>query len=298
MKSDTSTTSLLLEQLSRNSTPYHDPLSRVDWEALDIDSYWLPEQALSLYGVQEFMDCPPQQRMRLSQLEFLHLLEVALWLEGLFMTQLCQGLRVHHGLYSRSVYHLHELREEAGHSLMFLELMYRCGLGRVPIDVGRLRWLDRIGRHVGADSLLFWALTLIGEEVPDRMNRYILRHGQSLCPAVVDIIRLHTIDESRHIAHAKNRVATIMESPGRVAKAIARNLLPHLFRCFVRTVYFPTPILYERAGLMPGRSWAVLAWQNVQRHQFIEQQLSSSLRTLKQQGIDLQWPQPPCWGRA
>ena len=292
MKSDTSATTLLLDQLSRNSSPYQDPMTRVNWNELDTDSYWLPEPALSLYGVPEFMDCPQQQRIRLSQYEFLHLLEVGLWLEGLFIAQLGRGLRRHQASFSLAAYHLHELREEAGHSLMFMELMRRSGLTRVPLDGRRLRWLDRIGRHVSADSLLFQALTLIGEEVPDRMNRFILRQRQSLCPAVVEIIRLHTIDESRHIAHAKNRVSVALRSAGGLARLATRFLLPRLFRHFVQLVYFPGPGVYQRAGFAPGRCWADVARHNPRRHRFIEQQLESSLRVLKQQGYALHWRRP------
>lgn len=291
MKSDSSISTLLLDQLSRNSMPYQDPLTRVHWDSLNTSHFWLPETALSLYGVPEFMASPLEQRMRLSQYEFLHLLELGLWLEGLFIMQLCQGLRRQPGSASSDVYHLHELREEVGHSLLFMTLMQRCGLERPGFDARRLRGLDFIGRHASMNSLLFWALTLMAEEIPDRMNRLIIRHGQSLNPAIVEIARLHTIDESRHITHAKNRLALMLNASGYLKKWTARRVLPPLFRRFVRTVYFPSHTIYECAGLMPGHSWAEIAWQNPHRHQFIAQQLESGLRVLKDQGIALHWKQ-------
>ncbi len=41
----------LIRQLSDNSGPYRDPLSAIDWTRLDSASFWLPEPALSLYGL-------------------------------------------------------------------------------------------------------------------------------------------------------------------------------------------------------------------------------------------------------
>lgn len=39
----------LIEQLSRSSRPYRDPLARIDWDRLDRDSYWLPESGIDTW---------------------------------------------------------------------------------------------------------------------------------------------------------------------------------------------------------------------------------------------------------
>ena len=64
----------ILEQLNQHHI-YQDPVKRVNWLRLCLDDYWLPEEALSLYGVSEFMVLPPEQRKAVSQFEYLHLLE-------------------------------------------------------------------------------------------------------------------------------------------------------------------------------------------------------------------------------
>jgi len=63
--------SALLRQLSSNNARYRDPLAVIDWGALDLDSHWLPEPALSLYGLPDFDTLSSAVRRRLSQYEFI-----------------------------------------------------------------------------------------------------------------------------------------------------------------------------------------------------------------------------------
>ena len=121
----------LLEQLSINSDPYHDPLARLDWAAFNCDDYWLPEDALSLYGLPEYQALSDAARRRLSQYEFIGFIQAGLWLEGIFIERLGRALK-DSALAAEQAIYLHEIREEAGHSLMFLKLMERSGLPLPP----------------------------------------------------------------------------------------------------------------------------------------------------------------------
>lgn len=289
MKSDSSSPSSLLDQLSHNSVPYQDPLPRIDWQALDKHAFWLPEQAMSLYGVPEFMASPEEQRIKLSQYEFIYLLEMNLWLEAMLMLRLCQSIQTQSSRYSLASYQLHELREEAGHSLMFQELLYRSGLERVLQGQHHLRWFEWVYQHISLDSPLFWAVTLMAEELPDRMNRIILRESHALCPVIVKMTKIHAMDESRHITHANQTLATISKRLSRLQKKSLGWIVTRMLNQFIRRYYFPLPECYDLAGLMPGRSWAALARKNQQRHQWIKQQLESTLRPLRDNGIDLKW---------
>ena len=64
---------------------YEDPLTRIDWNAIDTDCWWLPPDALSLAGVPEFEALPASVRRRVSHVEYAHLLQAGLWLESVFM---------------------------------------------------------------------------------------------------------------------------------------------------------------------------------------------------------------------
>ncbi len=289
MGSEHTSSSGLQEQLSRNSTPYVDTLTRVDWESLSNDAFWLPEAALSLYGLPEYERLPEARRRALSQLEFLHLLEAGLWLEGIFMQRLSRAARRAEGDLSRRVYHLHELREEAGHSLMFLEVMRRSGLPRPRTRFRQLRLANALARFAPFDSFAFWIAVLIGEEVPDRLNRFVRKHREATCPAVYQITKIHIIDEARHIAHARDLLERRLARMSALRLRLLRPLIRAVFRDFVRALYFPTAHLYELAGLRDATEWAHAARRNPQRIRFVDECISSTLRTLQEHDIRLDW---------
>lgn len=117
----------LLRQLSNVSTPYRDPLALIEWGALSLDDAWLPEPALSLHGLPEYEGVSGPVKRRLSQYEFINVMLCGLWLEGLLLLRLAR--RLDPGLArSEHEYLLHEMREEAGHSLMFLKAIESSGL--------------------------------------------------------------------------------------------------------------------------------------------------------------------------
>ncbi|OOG22675.1 hypothetical protein B1C78_14715 [Thioalkalivibrio denitrificans] len=279
----------LLEQLSRNSTPYLDPLARVNWDALTLESFWLPERALSLYGREEYRELPLDRRQALSQYEFINFIEGALWLESLFMERISRSMgRLDMDL-PCATYRLHELREEAGHSLMFLELMRRSRLPMPRTRFRRFNLANLLGRFAPYDSSAFWIAVLIGEEVPDRMNRLIRKHRDEICPAVHDMITVHVIDEARHIAHARETLGSAVARLSPLRRAIYRPVMNTVFRQFVNAFYFPPPRVYELAGLSDGRHWARLARGNPERIRFVDQCVASALHVLEEHGLKLSW---------
>ncbi|MGM0412098.1 MAG: diiron oxygenase [Pseudomonadota bacterium] len=282
-------TSALADQLSRNSTPYADPLARVEWDRLSLDTFWMPERALSLYGLAGYEQLSEGQRRSLSHFEFLNAVEAGLWLEGIFMRRIAASVHRDDGDTGDLLYHLHELREEAGHSLMFVELYQRSGLPRPPTAFPRLRLGNLVGRLAPFDSAAFWVAVLIGEEVPDRLNRVIHKHRDEVDPAAHAVARLHTLDEARHIAHAKDRLERkLIGLPGWRRRVL--NLpVQRVFRQFVRALYLPQPGLYELAGLDDGRGWARAAAGNPHRIAFIDECVRTTLSTLRSHGFQLDW---------
>jgi hypothetical protein len=285
----TQPSSELLEHLSRNSTPYLDPLGRVDWEALSLEDFWLPEEALSLYGLDAYAELPLERRQALSQYEFINFIEGALWLESIFMERISRSMgRVGSDL-SRATYRLHELREEAGHSLMFLELMRRSRLPMPRTRFRRFNLANLLGRHAPYESSAFWMAVLIGEEVPDRMNRLIRKHRDQISPTVYDMITVHVIDEARHIAHARETLGGTVDRLSPLQRTLFRPVMNTVFRQFVHAFYYPHPRIYELAGLSDGRRWARLARQNAHRTEFVDQCVASALRVLEDHGLKLSW---------
>ena len=282
----------LVEQLSRNSTPYYDPLAKVHWELLTTSQFWLPHEAISLYGVPQFMDLPPETRRRLSQYEFLNFVDAGLWLEGIFMERIVHTMRSSRNSRTTLRYRLHELREEAGHSLMFVELMERSGLAIPPQRLPRFLLADLFGRHAPMESAIFWLAILLGEEMPDRLNRYLRRHGQDICPTIVEISTAHVIDEARHIAYALEVLKDRLPGLRLPARLILKPLVHKMISQFVELFYYPSANLYETAGLTPGTRWVQAARANPLRAAFVRRCLEPTLQLLRDRGFHLNWHGP------
>ena len=278
----------LLEQLTQHHI-YQDPVKRVNWLRLHLDDFWLPEEALSLYGLSEFMVLPAAQRKALSQFEYLHLMEANIWLQSLFMERLSRSAAYARKNIALLRYHLSELREEAGHSLVFAEIIQRSGLPRVATRFHELRWFNWFARNTPVDSAAFWLTVLLGQELPDRVNRVIRQHKNLICPAIFDVATFHTVDEARHISYSRRMVKAGVRELSPAKAYLLRHVMQRMLNQFVTAYYFPEPGLYDFAGLVPGRSWANLARQNPHRVQFIRHQLSGVLRNLQQIGVHLTW---------
>lgn len=289
MSSSQPTSSGLLEQLSQNSVPYRDPLVRVDWKALDRGSFWLPEPAISLYGLPEYERLPLERRHALSQYECLNFIAGGLWLEGIFMERISRSLRHPPRDIANFIYRLHELREEAGHSLMFLELIRRAGLPLPPLHARRISIANLLGRYAPFESAGFLIAVLLGEEIPDRMNRFVRQHRAGLCPTINDITKAHVIDEARHIAHVRDLLNARLSRSRSWPVRLMRPALNAALREFVQVFYFPGPHIYELAGLTPGKRWTHAARHNAHRLGFVEDTIRPTLRTLRQYGIELKW---------
>ncbi len=274
-------------QLSRHSTPYRDPVARIHWERLSRHAFWLPEQAVSLYGIEEYDALPLAARQTLSHHEFARFLNAGVWLESLFLQRLAHATLK--GPRATRIYHLHELREEAGHSLMFLEFFERAGLDDCATAAHFDRWLTFLGRRLPFHSTLFWSAILLGEEVPDRLNRYVRLHAQGVCPVAVELCVLHSTDEARHIAYGQEVLRHRLERAGRMARLALGYALGGLLRRFVATFYYPPQDLYIRAGL-PAGPWAARAARHVLRRQFVAHCLGPTLARLRGLGLAISWP--------
>jgi len=278
----------ILEQLNQHHI-YQDPVKRVNWLRLSLDDYWLPEEALSLYGVSEFMVLPPEQRKAVSHFEYLHLLEANIWLEGLFMERPAQSASYARKNIALLKYHLNELREGSGHSLVFAEIIQRSGLPRVATRFHELHWMNWFTRRTSVDSVAFWLAVMLGQEIPDRVNRVIRQHKNIICPAIFDVATFHTVDEARHISFSRRMVDAGVKDISSNKAVVLRFVLQRMLNQFVDAYFYPEHGLYDFAGLVPGRSWANLARKNPHRVQFIRQHLSGVLHNLQQVGIQLTW---------
>jgi hypothetical protein len=280
----------LLNRLNLASLPYRDPLARVDWEHLDRDRFWLPESALSLYGTEAYETLALEQRRRLSHYEFLHIMQAGVWVEGLLMERISRDIGRYPDAIERVVFRLHELREEAGHSLMFLELIRRYDRPVPPSAFQRLSLPNLLGRFAPFRSVMFWAAVWMGEEITDRVNRTVRHHRESISRAVYDIVSVHMVDEARHIAAAQDTIETGMARIPAPLRPVYARLLSAALQRFVTLLYYPPPTTYTYAGLDPNVAWVNLARQNPNRRAFIQAHIRPTLEALAAKGLSLSFP--------
>lgn len=274
---------------------YEDPLERIDWQAVDRDCWWLPPGCLSLADVPEFESLALRTRQRLSHLEYVHLLEAGLWLESQFMARLARLAHRSEDVQRRARF-LHEVREEAGHSLMFVELLHRSGYGVQPERGAGMRALDVLGRLLPSQSALFWATVVVGEELPDRLNR-LLRRGvedATLSAVIYRMANIHTRDEAMHSAYAREQCTGTSGRCPAWRRALLAPWLSVAIDLYARYVYFPPAATYERAGLEPGRLWRARALANPHRRAQIGEMLRPTLGFLRRSG----WRVASAYGKA
>lgn len=285
---------LLLRRLNEASAPYVDPLERLRWDQVATDAWWLPPEALSLAGVAQFESLPIAARRRLSHFEFAWVLETGLWLESLFIERFGRAAGEPGADAELRMRYLHEVREEAGHSLMFLELLRRSSV-RVPAAARPGSALaSAAGRLLPFSGALFWTLTVAGEELGDSLTRMVPHavEESTVSAVVYHMARLHVRDEARHVAHTR---AACAEALRRVPPWRLRLLAPFVQAAitrFARDLYYPPRALYEAAALPPSADWHALARRSAVRRRLLARALRPTLEFLRAAGWRLKLPEP------
>ena len=265
---------------------YRDPLTRIDWVQLGAQPRWLPDAALSLHGVPAFDALDAGVKQRLSQYEFINVMYCGLWLESIFLQRVSRLLLP--GMPRGEHAHLlHELREETGHSLMFLRAIEAGGVALPEGSWRAPRTAALLGRFAPARGTLFWLAMLIGEQVSDSFNCHLCDESVEVNPAVRQISLLHAADEARHITHAQDMLAGMLHGGGAFQRGVlsagARLLLWQMTSVF----YTPPARFYQLAGLREGVDWRAAAQRNPARRQFIAQRLAPTWRMLQSLGINI-----------
>jgi hypothetical protein len=241
---------------------------------------------MSLFGLAEFESLSEAARIRLSQFEMLGHVEAGLALERAFLELTASRLK-HTEQGAEYAYLLHEMREGAGHSLMYMRLARTSGF-TMPRAQVRLPRLARPGSRLLAGGALYWAMLVIGQDVPDKLHRFVRRYtGTNFSPLIRQMIGLHMVDEARHIAYARQRLDLAMSQRGAFSAYFQAAVLDRLFNRFVRAYFWPGAELYQSAGLGDGRVWRKLALRNPQRREFVLRLVAPTMRLLASHGISV-----------
>jgi hypothetical protein len=241
---------------------YRDPVAGIAWQHLDHDCWWLPPSSLSLAGSPAIRLLSPVQQRRLSQAEFLHRLQLGLLFESIFIEQTGRLSRACADTTLRAQL-LREIREEAGHSLMFLELMQRSGLP-APLPSGPSAGLALLARLAAAVPALYWTLVVAGEEIPNRLNTDLRRGTEEavISAVVLRIASLHMQDEAQHVRFAREQCTLALAKLGIGSRRLLWPLVQRALTAIAWRLVLPPEGVYAAAGLAAPRQLVREAQRN------------------------------------
>ncbi|HLJ08837.1 MAG TPA: diiron oxygenase [Acidimicrobiia bacterium] len=147
----------------------------------------------------------------------------------------------------------HEIIEESQHTLMFQEFVNRSGLPvrGMPWFLRRLaEWfVVPLARVFPA---LFFLFVLGGEDPVDHLQRRVLSDGDTtLHPLVERIMRIHTVEEARHLSFARRYLQRTVPGLGRLRRLQLALLAPVVLGVMARLMLQPPGDLVRRFGI-PG----------------------------------------------
>lgn len=233
---------------------FYDAEVDIDWDApIDEDKLWMSEHRVSLYGTKLWDKLTPEQRKELGKHELVSILSFGIYAEAGLSTMLFQSVLKSRALVDDHVrYALAEIGEETRHSIMFSRLINKTGL--------KPYLLPKIARKLsGVITLLpigpsAYGGTLLIEEILDRGQREVM-NDPNVQPHARQLMKIHVLEEARHITYAREQLVRGMEKAGPLSKAFHRIVLATM-----ANGVFPVlvnPRVYRSVGINPLRGFLV-----------------------------------------
>ena len=235
-----------LEHLSELSVcKYHDPFTDIDWDApahqLDAGDprLCIPEDH-GLAQTPWYAALDPATRARFGLTWLAQTLKYGIGFEAVLsrgLLEFCQTVPDRSPEYR---YAMHEVIEEARHSQMFQELIDRSGVATRPIT-GVPAFIDDQVAHLGRKHpTLFFFAVLGGEIFIDQQNRNtLLRPKHSVHPLVRLIMKIHVMEEARHVCFAQRYLQQHLPQLSNWQRTYMGFLIPLMFQDPARLMLTP-----------------------------------------------------------
>jgi hypothetical protein len=237
---------LLRSTAARN----YDPDLDIDWDApLVEDAPFMKLERCSLYGTELWERMTREERLTLARHEAASVAGVGLWFEHILIRMLAKIAYDGDPTSARIQYALAEIAEECRHSTMFARMIGRMG---VPA-YGVRPLVHRLGRILPliARGEVIWGATLLGEEIPDRLQREMVE-DEEIQPLMRMVNRIHIMEEARHIGFARDELTRAVAETPRWLRPIRRQLLAHIAFIISRSLIHPE--VYRSVGLDPRKA--------------------------------------------
>ncbi|GAB2861968.1 diiron oxygenase [Actinocorallia aurea] len=245
----------LLARLSESSVTRHfDAYADIAWDdpafaVSAADPRWVLPEHDPLGGTAWYRNLPEEDRARLGLARVASMMKLGLEFERV----LKKGLLEFTGALPNGApefrYAYHELIEEAQHSLMFQEFVDRSGYDAAgmpwPLRPGNAL-IVRLGRRFPP---LFFLFVLGGEEPIDHVQRSTLRTVPDLHPLFERIMRIHVIEEARHVSFARHYLRRHAAAAGRFGRCALAVAAPVLLAITTRVILRPPARLLRDFGV-------------------------------------------------
>ena len=137
-------------------------------------------------------------------------------------------------------YVMHEVVEEARHSMMFQELINRIGADPRPPTGFDQFCDDRIANWGREFPELFFFAVLAGEIFIDQQNRELLRQPKHVVhPIVRRVIQIHVTEEARHVCFAEQYLREHLPACNRLQREAMGWVIPVIFSEANRVIMQP-----------------------------------------------------------
>lgn len=244
----------LLARLSRQSVDKHyDAFGDVAWDseemALDLSDPRLALPAFDGLAQTEWYQAQtPEVAARVGAHRVAAMMKTGWHFENLLQQGLLKyAFRLPNGSPQFRYLH-HEIAEESQHTMMFQEFVDRTGLpvtGMPRTMVKLFEWgLSAITRHTPA---AFFMAVLAGEEPVDYVQKLSLR-SDTIHPLVERIMRIHVVEEARHVSYARGLVKELVPGLNRVQRFLLSVTVPVMFGILTPLMVSP-PFQLEASGV-------------------------------------------------
>lgn len=242
----------LISRLSKASVEKHfDAYADVEWDSAEL-SVDLADPRFELPGFDPlgstdwYRNLPPEVRSELGAYRIGACMKIGWHFENLLQVGLLRRAMWLRNGDAEFRYLHHELIEESQHTLMFQEFVNRS---RLPIK-GMPRWLRSFTKLVVLPQstifpALFFLHVLGGEDPVDHIQRLVLKDDNTH-PLVARIMRIHLIEEARHLSFARTRLRRDVPKLGFGSRQVLIYTAPIVLGIMARMMFFPPRDLVQR----------------------------------------------------
>ncbi|WP_148575354.1 AurF N-oxygenase family protein [Nocardioides caldifontis] len=227
-----------------------DPMTEVDWDSpLDHADHGASPEWSTLFGTSCWAEMSEHQRAALTRQEAASVASTGIWFEMILQQMVLRDIYTKDPTSPEFQWALTEVADECRHSVMFARGASKLGApayrpSRTVVELGRAFKTLAYGETA-------YAAILVAEEVLDVMQRDWMRDDR-VAPFVRTINNIHVVDESRHMAFARDEVRQRLAGAGRTRRAVDA-LIVAIVSYFIVTSMV-NPKVYENAGLDPERA--------------------------------------------